>query len=240
MAYFAKGPLSRARSAFRLDLESNLQLADLIDFLKSLVISTVQIDKKYRETLPQLIASIRSRAESSGEEKTKKPTSKKMKKIGQDALYPFERASIGRWWRSHSSAVSCDPASEMQSRLSLLRTRETQLQMILILEILALEPLREVEDAAESSLPPMPGVTAETGERQPPPPPAPKKRNKHNLPVLVDVHADRLAIWQSTASNEQLALQGCPLSQGSTEDPATSKSSSEPLKDFCVDVIVPL
>ena len=38
LAYFAKGPLSRARAAFHLDYDSTLEMGDLIRFLESLVL----------------------------------------------------------------------------------------------------------------------------------------------------------------------------------------------------------
>lgn len=238
LAYFAKGPLSRARSAFHLDLESNLDMGDLIDFLKSLVLTTVQIDKKYRETIPEVISKMKTAMESSDEGRKKKRRAKKMK-IGKDGLYPYEEDHIQKWWITNKPELKEDEPNvspqQIKSLASMLRTRETQLQMIVILEILALTPLRAAEDAEDSQLPLLPGA-AESQEGMAPPPA--KKRNKHNLPVLIDVHADRLTIWQSTASDEQLLLEDSQT----TRQPGDNQlqKTSEPLKDFCVDVIVPL
>lgn len=240
MAYFAKGPLSRARSTFQLDLESNLNMSDLIDFLKGLVLTTVQIDKKYRETIPEVVAKVKTVVESSDEGRRKKRRSKKMK-LGKDGLYPFEEDYIRNWWLANKPELKDDETNvsiqQVRSLASMLRTRETQLQMILIFEILALEPLRAVEDAEENSLPTLPGLVESQPSMAPPPP---KKRNKHNLPVLVDVHADRLTIWQSTASDEQILLEDSQSSRHPGDSQPSQKASSEPLKDFCVDVIVPL
>ncbi|MCV5147916.1 hypothetical protein OFB99_24965, partial [Escherichia coli] len=87
---------------------------------------------------------------------------------------------------------------------SALRRRETQLQMIIILEILALEPLNRPVVATEDNE--LPGLeTQETiggtkSERN-------RKKNKTpNLPLLLDMHADRLCIWQSTTLDEVKAL----------------------------------
>ncbi|CAM1506584.1 Fc.00g062250.m01.CDS01 [Cosmosporella sp. VM-42] len=238
LAYFAKGPLSRARSAFHLDLESSLDMGDLIDFLKSLILTTVQIDKKYRETVPEVISKMKTTVESSDEGRKKKRRSKKMK-LGKDGLYPYEEDHVRKWWTTNKPELKDDetdvPAQQIKSLISMLRTRETQLQMILILEILALEPLRAAEDADESQLPALPGAIESQDQMAPPPP---KKRNKHNLPVLVDVHADRLTIWQSTISDEQLLLEDSQVSRHPGDD-NPQNASSEPLKDFCVDVIVP-
>ncbi|GKT97797.1 dna replication regulator sld3 [Fusarium langsethiae] len=238
LAYFAKGPLSRARSAFHLDLESNLDLADLIEFLKSLVLTTVQIDKKYRETVPALIAHMKTIVDSSDEGRKRKRRARKMK-IGKDGLYPHEQAHIRKWWATNKPELKEDETNvsdhQIKSITSMLRTRETQLQMIIILEILALTPLKPADDAEDSQLPLLPGAAESQGDMAPP---SAKKRNKHNLPVLVDVHADRLTIWQSTASDEQLLLEDSQISQA-LDGQSQQKSSSEPLKDFCVDIIVP-
>jgi len=240
LAYFAKGPLSRARSAFHLDLESSLDMADLIEFLKSMILTTVQIDKKYRETIPDVIAKMGEHINSSDEGGRRKRKSKKMR-LGKNGLYPVEEEDVCRWWTSNKPELSDDQtgfsAAQIKSHVSLLRTRETQLQMILILEILALEPLKSSADTGDACLPALPGT--DTSVQLPSMAPPPKKRNKHNLPVLIDVHADRLTIWQSTAFDDILLLGDSQVSQVSA-DGQSQAASSEPLKDFCVDVIVPL
>ncbi|RBR01439.1 hypothetical protein FVER53590_08071 [Fusarium verticillioides] len=238
LAYFAKGPLSRARSAFHLDLEANLEIEDLIEFLKGLVLTTVQIDKKYRETVPALITQMKTVVDSSDEGPKRKRRAKKMK-IGKDGLYPHEETHIRKWWATNKPELNEDETNvstqQIRSLTSMLRTRETQLQMIIILEILALTPLRPADGAEDSQLPLLPGAAESQGDTVVP---SAKKRSKHNLPVLVDVHADRLTIWQSTASDEQLLLEDSQITQA-PDGQSQQKASSEPLKDFCVDIIVP-
>lgn len=213
-------------------------MGDLIEFLKTLILTTVQVDKKYRESIPEVVSKMRTLVDSSDEGRRRRRRSKKMK-LGKDGLYPYEEDHIRTWWQAKRSELKGEeteiPVQHIKSLSSMLRTRETQLQMILILEILALESLKVSENAEESQLPTLPGEAESLDQMAPPP----KKRNKHNLPVLVDVHADRLTIWQSTASDEQLILED---SQGSINpaDGQAQKASSEPLKDFCVDVIIPL
>ncbi|KAL0936572.1 uncharacterized protein CTRU02_208787 [Colletotrichum truncatum] len=238
LAYFAKGPLSRARAAFHLDCDGTMNMSDLIDFLKSLVMSTVQIDKKYRETIPDIISKLKTHIYSSdeGSGKPKKRKSKKMK-LGKDGMYPGEDDHVRKWWDSNKPELQDDDSSitpaQIKSHVSLLRTRETQLQMILILEILALEPLRAADGERESQLPGLPGEEADkAAETQP------KKRSKHNFPVLADVHADRLCIWQSTATDEIRLLEDSQASAPVDGAPA-QKASSDPLKDFCTDIIMP-
>lgn len=240
LAYFAKGPLSRARAAFHLDCDSNLDMNDLIDFLKGLVLTTVQIDKKYRETIPSIVAKMKTFIPDSEDEhgpKSKRRKAQKMK-LGKDGLYPAEDEHIRKWWdarkpqpKDDDSVTTTIPQQESRAYVSYLRTRETQLQMILILEILALEPLRPA-DKANPSLPGDESQPTTVNES------ARKKRNKHNLPILIDVHADRLSIWQSTALEEIRMLDDSQTVQAKDAQKSL-RPTNDPLKDFCIDIIVP-
>jgi DNA replication regulator SLD3 len=211
---------------------------DLIDFLKSLVLTTVQIDTKYRESIPDTIAKMKTQVYSSDEQHKRKKRKPKKVKLGKDGMYSNEADYIRQWWNSNKPELQGDEATvsqqQIKSHVALLRTRETQLQMILILEILALEPLRVMEDEVDGQLPGLPGDSPEVMA------PPPKKRSKHNFPVLMDVHADRLCIWQSTASDDLRLLEDSQSSGKSIEGHKPQKPSSEPLKDYCVDIIMPL
>ncbi|KAI0906112.1 DNA replication regulator SLD3-domain-containing protein [Ustulina deusta] len=247
LAYFAKGPLSRARATFHLDCDSTLEMSDLVELLKSLVMTTVQIDKKYRETIPKIQLEMKTAIEDSdveqgqGKNKPRKRKAKKMK-IGKDGLYPNEGDHVRRWWAIHrplhkddeeSSTTKSAEQQDIKLQTSLLRSRETQLQMIIILEILSLEPAIAREITNELQLPGMPPAEEPLNS----PKEIPKKRNKHNLPFLLDVHADRLCIWQSTALDEFNVNESQTGSR--PELRKSSKSTSDPLKDFCIDIIVP-
>ncbi|RYP55081.1 hypothetical protein DL769_010244 [Monosporascus sp. CRB-8-3] len=175
--------------------------------------------------------------------KAKKRKTKKMK-LGKDGLYPGEDEHVRKWWGVHKPEPKDDDETttsasphDAKVKLFYLRSRETQLQMIIILEILALEPLRTPDDAADSQLPGMPGAAEADGETPKSGPP--KKRNRHNLPFLLDVHADRLCIWQSTALDDVKMMDDSQIRQKS-EAQNSLRATSDPLKDFCVDVIVPL
>ncbi|KAL2146683.1 hypothetical protein VTI28DRAFT_2833 [Corynascus sepedonium] len=242
LAYFAKGPLSRARAAFHLDWETNLDMNDLVEFLKSLVMTTVVIDKKYRETIPEIVARMKTLAQES-ETGASKPKKRKVKKpkLGKDGLYPGEIDHIRRWWSSHQPVLRGDDdnaltATEHKYHISSLRRRETQLQMILILEILALEPVA-LAKGAECQLPGLESQVASRDEASQET--SAKKRNKHNLPVLLDVHADRLCIWQSTTLDEVKAVAESQLPTEGQEGEGPERVNSDPLRDFCVDIIVP-
>ncbi|KAI0966566.1 DNA replication regulator SLD3-domain-containing protein [Xylaria arbuscula] len=245
LAYFAKGPLSRARAAFHLDCDSTLEMSDLVEFLKSLVMATAQIDKKYREAIPKIQLEMKAVIEDSdveqGQLKTKPRKRKPRKmKVGKDGLYPDEDDHIRKWWAIHkplpkdeeTSTTKSAEAQDIKLQISLLRSRETQLQMIIILEILSLEPMITRETMNESQLPGMPPDEEPLDSLKET---ALKKRNKHNFPMLLDVHADRLCIWQSTALDELNINE----SQIRPESQKSLKAFSDPLKEFCVDIIVP-
>ena len=228
-----------------MDRDANPNMYNLIEFLKGLVLTTVQIDKKYREAVPAIIGKMNAHPVDSGDElasKTKQRKAKKMK-LGKDGLYPREDEDVRKWWTAHKPrhkdedhvAAAALP-QETKLHISCLRTRETQLQMILILEILALESVQRPGNHNDASLPGAPGhgPTPEAS-KQPPP----KKRNKHNLPMLLDVHADRLSIWQTTALDEIKMLEDSQAGQPN-EAKKSERPGSDPLRDFCIDIIVPL
>ncbi|KAL9942882.1 hypothetical protein ACHAQF_007932 [Verticillium nonalfalfae] len=238
LAYFAKGPLSRARAAFHMDCDGNLSMDDLIEYLTTQIMTTVQLDKKYRETIPNIISKMKTHVESSDDgSKSKKRKPKKMK-LGKDGLYPTEDSVVRTWWTANRPEIADEDASitpaQIRSHVDLLRTRETQLQMILILEILSLEPLRPKENEEESQLPGLAPTENKDGSASQPM----KKRNKHKLPVLVDVHADRLCIWQSTASDELRLLEDTQVVTQADGTKLGQKASADPLKDFCTDIIM--
>ncbi|RDL41924.1 Uncharacterized protein BP5553_01903 [Venustampulla echinocandica] len=246
LAYFTKGPLSRARAAFHLDYDSTLDMNDLVSFLESLILSTTLLDKKYREGVPECVSMIdihdHSADEANDLSKPKKRKSNKKMKPGKNGLYPSESMFIRRWWSSHDDdAESGGPGSSkdelMKNRIAQLRTRETQLQMVLILEVLALQPLASRPEDVEEGLPlAIPeSKTAQGKEKQA------KSKKPSQLTMLIDVHIDRLCIWQSI----QLEAVKPSLGDSRSFTQELGSSAHEPkhtdniLRDFCVEVIGP-
>lgn len=242
LAYFAKGPLSRARAAFHLDCDGNLEMDDLVSFLKSLVTAIAQVDKKYKETVPKLVKEMKMMVNSDEEVETKPKRRKPKKaKIGKDGLYPGELDHIKRWWtankpdlRDHESSAINPQA--VKFHVTCLRTRETQLQMIIILEILALEAAQPASDMKESQLPGMPvGPASREGTNEP----ITKKQSKHNFPQLLNLHADRMCIWQDTTLEEMKIIAAESEAKQGQRAQESNRTNSDPLKDFCMDIVLP-
>lgn len=246
LAYFAKGPLSRARAAFHLDYDSTLDMNDHISFLESLILSTTLIDKKYKDGLPQCVSLIdlhdqsADDADKAGGKSKKKRISKKMKP-GKTGLYPSEDVLIRKWWEDYdeeaeSGAPNSSREETSKRRIADLRIRETQIQMIILLEVLALQPLASLRDVTEDLPAGLPGAIKEEKEK-----PSKFKKPEH-LTMLIDVHIDRLCIWQSIALESGEI--GDSQTQKSIENLGPSaninKRSADVLRDFCVEVIAPL
>ena len=208
--------------------------------------SLTTMDKKYRDALPAIIRDLPFEKFSDHEGAStlaahkKKARKCKKTKIGKNGLYSGEEVDIARWWtcREKSDHV-CDSkdAHENAMKATLLdqRARETQMQIILVLETLALE-------ACVTDVAPRPTVAEESPKQDESSQNKPKKLKKpQDLNTLLDLLADRLCIWQSM-NTDQTKISGddsqpsgeceIKLSKGSTQN--------ECLRGFCIDVILPL
>lgn len=198
---------------------------------------TTTFDKKYRDTIPEILTAMKTFVEASdGDESKKKKRRAKKMKLGKDGLYPAEDDHVRRWWTTNKPELQDDHVAmnpeEVKFYISRLRTRETQLQMILILEIISLETMQPMEGVVETQLPGLLAKTplkADTGG---------SKKRKHNLPVLVDLHADRLCIWQSTTLDSVKAMLDSQIKD--VHKAGAERSASDLLNDFCIDIINPL
>ena len=204
------------------------------------------MDAKYRETIPNMVKDLPFGPMSENESASitdalvKKIRKSKKTKIGKNGLYPGEEASITRWWLSRDPpAAACDSADarDNATRLALLeqRARETQLQVILALEVLALEA-STIGPSVENNN--MRTVTESVGESQ-------GKRKKVKKPqdliMLLDLLVDRLTIWQSMNMDEDKTSKKGETT--SSQHPVISidkTSNSDHLQQFCVDVVLPL
>ncbi|KAG9238721.1 DNA replication regulator SLD3-domain-containing protein [Amylocarpus encephaloides] len=244
LAYFAKGPISRARAAFHLDYDSTLEMKDLVSFLESLVLTTNVLDKKYREGLPTCVSMIDIHdhsANDANEAASKRKRRKSTKvKLGKNGLFPSEEPLIRKWWSNHDDdAESRGPGVTREDltkhRIAELRVRETQLQLIVVLEVLALQPLASQDGEAAEELPlaSLPTGKTQSKEKQP------KSKKTDRLAMLIDVHIDRLCIWQSIRLEASKPPDADSQIQDTSSALQASKNTDNVLRDFCVEVIAP-
>ena len=220
-------------------------MADLVAFLESLILSNSLIEKKYREGVPDCVSTVdvHDSANEANEAslKVKKRKSNKKIKPGRNGLYPSEDTLVRKWWLSHDDDAEFGaPGSSKEeitkNRISQLRIRETQLQLIVILEVLALQPLAsQVEDKgdnlpSESQNPDIP----RSNEKQI------KAKKPENLSTVIDIHIDRLCIWQSIQMESVKAPDQDTQSAIPGNLTVGSKHADNILRDFCVEVIAPL
>jgi len=230
LAYFAKGPLSRARSTLTGGIDVSTQSGELVEFLRNSILPVNVMDKKYKESLATLIKDL-SFASPSKDDKPTKPRRKKKFKPKRDksGLFTYEQDYLERWWRgeeitgSMTSPENVDTA--LRRRMPALRIRETYLQIIIILETLYLGMQPAL--AAESQ-----GAETQTVESQAASEPTKRKGRKAlDLHSLLETLLDRLCIWQDLEADT-------PAKSLAEKDAKNSEPSNE-LHDFCIEIIVP-
>jgi DNA replication regulator SLD3 len=212
LAFFTKGPLSRLRAAYTTGQISGASLPDLVQFLRSLIHSSSTSDKKYRDKLPELLKDLPPQHPDDNPAAKKKRRKKKVKpdKYG---LLPEEADFFAKWWYQDDSTGPSDETAEqsLKRKSRQLRTRETFMQVVLVLEILSLEALPESKSQEQ----------------------APQLKGKKNdtITTSLELLVDKLCIWHSLHSADLL---------GDAPKPdKTAKDGANQLHSFCVDVIIP-
>ncbi|RAK97081.1 uncharacterized protein BO80DRAFT_428594 [Aspergillus ibericus CBS 121593] len=225
VAYFAKGPLARCRAAFQAGNES-AKPVQLVEFYREAVLTAKRMDHKYRETLPSTIQDLLlSVSDDEAQPKRKRKNSKK--KLGKNGLYPEEGDLIRKWWRDRAldQGLPSEMSREAESKKHVadLRLRETQLQILLILETMALEATM-ADEKHEGN-----------GEGTDKPTKSVKK--PQDLTVMLELHLDRLCIWHAV-SFEETVVPDTAKNYGSNHL-SGKKVESDAVRDFCTEVIVP-
>ena len=251
LAYLAKGPLARARGQVHTDKSS---VERLLEFYRESIIPTKKLDLKYKESVSTIIEAAKSlkRLEEFADnaswaeprEKAKKKASRK-KKMGKDALYPGEDDYIQRCWAErevrNARSFSADSQTHEQRQLiSDLRTRETKMQILFILEVLALQasPIAAKESKLAKE---MTVKTEEQGEDTAAvlakTPTKPKDEPKHKIKDYgsdLETLLDRLCIWYTVGIDGML-----DSPEKKDHDAPKPSSGKDQLIDFCADVIIP-
>jgi DNA replication regulator SLD3 len=214
LAFFTKGPLSRLRAAFTTGQVQGASLPDLVQFLRSLVHSSSTADKKYRDKLPELLKELPSQhPDRDNTPATKKKRRKKKLKPDKYGLLPEEADFFAKWWYQDESSAPTDETAEqsLKRKGQQLRTRETFMQLVLILEILSLEALPEfkMQEEAQPS----------------------KGKKSDSITTSLELLVDRLCIWHSLHSADLLG--------DAIKPDKTTKDGANQLHSFCVDVVIP-
>ncbi|KGO36791.1 DNA replication regulator Sld3 [Penicillium expansum] len=235
VAYFAKGPLTRCRTAFQArDSEQPHGSTELIESYREAILATKKMDLKYRETLPSAIRDAVLALSDDGA-KSKKRKSKK-KKMGKNGLYPEEEGFIHRWWKdrilNESSAQESSREAESKKQISDLRLRETQLQILLILEVMVLE--MTIASAEKNSTNKEKDVNGEQNTSK-----KAKPKKPTDLNVLLELHLDRMCIWHAVTMEETSAADTAKASSFSSSHLSGKKVESDAVRDFCTEVIIP-
>ncbi|KAF2746468.1 hypothetical protein M011DRAFT_468557 [Sporormia fimetaria CBS 119925] len=240
LAYFAKGPIARVRTAFVSADETAPPTHELVTFLRSMLLSHKASEKKYQTKLPEVIRSIPPSAYSdddvtNGPRKSKKGPKKI--KLSRDGMYPQESDIVKKWWVSE--ALSQETHSEetldqrIKRRIGDLRVREALAQMILILEITALESLSTYKAPADTDSAINTGVatqaeTQTTTSNK-------RKKKSEDISLLLDLLLDKLCIWQSVDQDGILDFD----KKGDGAEKVGQAGAGDRLQNFCVEVIVP-
>jgi DNA replication regulator SLD3 len=247
LAYFAKGPLVRART--QIQSMPTPHHSDLADFCRDSIIPIKKMDLKYRDSIVNILQALDLIEISNGAEGLQKPSTKSKakqksskRKIGKDGLYPVEKEFIVSWWRGRTLGDSDVPTAEAQTRdmksgIADLRSRETEMQVLLVLEALALEAAEKssAPDRASKSL-----IKEEPSEPEQDAtltalPQYNKKKKRQDLKSELDLLVDRLCIWH-TIGLEDFSTN---FSENQKTNSGRDSHSKDRLRDFCSDVIIP-
>ncbi|KAK5123226.1 hypothetical protein LTR85_003425 [Meristemomyces frigidus] len=242
LAYFTKGPLSRARAALASSAEpGTLQTAELIAFLREAILTASVMDKKYRDGIACTVKDLPAQGLETLEQPSKAKKKRKWKsKRDKAGFYADEKEYVERWRRLDDLAGGAPGSAEnadtvLKRRTPRLRSRETYLQITLALEVLALEAsLPQVDQLAPA------GGTAEVQapETQAQESQAmtegkkPKAKKLQDLPALLETLVERLCIWHSLESSS-------PAKADSAGGENTADGGNDELKSFCVEVVIP-
>ncbi|KAK5946496.1 hypothetical protein PMZ80_000639 [Knufia obscura] len=238
LAFYVKGPLSRARARARVE-NASMTIADLASFYRDSILPAKKMDLKYKESLKDVISSIVKEPTATEGGTTMKKPSKKTK-LGKDGLWPTEPDFVRFWWYHRDSKTTMhseDHASELQSAITAQRMREAQMQMILILEVLAIEAKQnEKKDASQQPVPESADIKAESIEQEAPLDVKPEKRiKKRHLEAELETLADRLCIWHSVGLEVNNPPNGDSKGNNEGDD---QHDSRDRLRNFCTDILI--
>jgi len=247
LAYFTKGPLSRARAAFAGQSSSQSRPTELINFLRDSILTASLMDRKYKDGIAGVIKELVPHGLGTPGQASKSKKKRKWRsKRDKFGFFVDERERLETWWTTQNDTSAISNSGDtidaaLKRRLTRLRSRETYMQIILALEVLALEttyPARmenetvkqadandsQAKQSVDINLQAHRSEVAITVEKQ-------KARKSADLPALLEMLVDRLCIWHSLDSHASAKI-------GANSETRT-EAGNDDLRDFCVEVIIP-
>ena len=203
------------------------------------------LDKKYKDTLPGIVQELPFHLPNKEDGAALLPPTRSVKKprksgFKKNGLCANEDIQVKRWWLGKdlpNVLADTQEAREHCTRTILLdqRSRETQLQIILILEALAVQGSIADSQAPTTSNESQEIANVAEGTK------SEKPRKGKDLDTLLDLQVDRLSIWQSMLLEDSKASEENKESAGKkTEIGAKREEKHNHLQSFCVEVVLPL
>lgn len=228
VAYFVKGPLSRARNAVNDTLGSALHSSGLSAFLREMLLTTSASDKRMKDVLPTVLKELTARTRVEEGEPIKNRKTKWKPKRDRQGFLSDEKRHVEQWWQAidQDTPVESLPVSwelHVSQKLQYLRSRETFLQVIILLETMAIESSSaDMHSQYAGSLEPQINAQADK-----------KRRRPLDLATHLEGLLDRLTIWHSLDFRSPQKK----TTEGSQRD--DEPEVDDELKSFCVEVVVP-
>ncbi|KAK6531343.1 hypothetical protein TWF281_008154 [Arthrobotrys megalospora] len=232
LQYFPKTSLSRARVTFPTNGESPASRLDLLLCLENMVVSVDECDEKYRAGIREVSNARRAQGIA-----TDQMTNDQLESaiVPPKCLRDNEIKYVLKWLRSLSDDDGPVRSLEqedvhLQKCTTDLRSRETELQIIVILEILAIksnlseEKMKEYEKMKKAA--DQRKRRREKAEQSDNKDKKKKRKKKMDLLVLLDLLVDRLCIWNSIGTGEE------PKSAQPKQ-----KDAKDRLKHFCIEIV---
>ena len=241
LAFWAKGPLSRARAQARKP-ENDFGLDALKECYLSMVLPTKKLDLKYKESISSVLKE--SMQKNQQPPTTPKPAKRKQarkSKLGKNCLYTGEVEVIVKWWTERDTKAGMTTSAnfhedDLKKAVIELRNRETGMQLLLILEVLYIEMLlSKATDGAVGSHNPAIKVESVEEDNAALHMKPTRSKKKRDLAGELDANAERLCIWHTVALGD---IMTSPEKVGQASD-STTTQSKDVLRDFCRDVIIP-
>ncbi|EWC48357.1 hypothetical protein DRE_02126 [Drechslerella stenobrocha 248] len=235
LQYFPKTSLSRARVVFQTAAESPSSRLDLLLFLENMVVPIEECDEKYRSGLREVAQAKRGQI-GIGDKINNEDLEAAI--IPPACLKENEIKYVLKWLRSLSEDDAPIRSREQEDlhlgkKITELRSRETELQVILLLEILAIQSVlseqklleyEKMKKAAERKRRRREKAKAGGTKDK-------KKRKKMDPSVLLGLLVDRLCIWHSIeAGDERSGSQQAPVQN--------TKDEKDHLRHFCVEIVL--